>query len=206
MVCRNLTPIRFTRPCTDAAHPDGRDGTRQALGLKQVMCRIRAPAMSGVSGNRFIASGVDCNRMAASARTPPFAGAKAAILIGDRLLVTQRDNRADIPYPDLWDLPGGGRDGLETPEETLFREVWEEVGLVLDPDAIIWRRVFPSENANGLPGWFFVVRLAAEAEADIVFGDEGQGWALEDPMDFISRTNAVPFLQQRLKVWLSEAG
>ena len=133
----------------------------------------------------------------------PFTGAKAAILIGEQLLVTLRDDRDDIPYPNLWDLPGGGREGTETAEATMLREVFEEVGLRLTADSIIWRRAFPSHSVKDQVGWFFVIRLPETAEAQIVFGDEGQGWALESPAAFMARRDAVPFLQHRFGVWLA---
>lgn len=133
----------------------------------------------------------------------PFSGAKAAILIGERLLITQRDDRPGLPYPNLWDLPGGGREPDETPEQTLFREVQEEVGLILTPADIIWKRAFPSHHGEGGVGWLFVIRMPEAAETAIVFGDEGQGWALESPAAFVARKDAVPFLQERLAVWLA---
>ena len=58
-----------------------------------------------------------------------FHGAKAAILIGERLLITLRDDFAWIDWPGFWDLPGGGREGNETPRETLAR-VYDRVGLL----------------------------------------------------------------------------
>lgn len=60
-----------------------------------------------------------------------FHGAKAAILIGDRLLVTLRDDFDWIDFPGHWDLPGGGREGDESPRETAARETREEVSLDL---------------------------------------------------------------------------
>lgn len=136
--------------------------------------------------------------------TTDFHGAKAAILIGDDLLITLRDDRPDIPYPNLWDLPGGGREGDETPEQTVLREIREEVGLSIPESCIIWRRAFPSHSGLHAPGWFFVIRLPATAAADIVFGDEGQGWRLTPPDAFLTQSDAIPFLQDRLQVWLGE--
>ncbi len=133
-----------------------------------------------------------------------FTGAKAAILIGDRVLVTLRDNRDDIPFPNVWDLPGGGREDGETPVDTVLREIREEVGLVIAEASIIWRRAFASQSVPGQVGWFFVIRLSAGAEAEIIFGDEGQGWVLEPPAAFMARTDAVSFLQDRFGVWLTE--
>jgi 8-oxo-dGTP diphosphatase len=130
----------------------------------------------------------------------PFRGAKAAVFIGRQLLVTLRDDKRDIPYPGLWDFPGGGRDKDETPEETLARELFEEVGLDLAGGRILWRRAFPT--GAGLVSWFFVLQLPATAEAQIVFGDEGQGWMLCEPTVFLTMPDAVPSLQHRLSLWL----
>ena len=44
----------------------------------------------------------------------------------------------------MWELPGGGREGIETPPECLQREVWEELGLTLKEESIIWSRIYPS--------------------------------------------------------------
>lgn len=129
-----------------------------------------------------------------------FGGTKAAVFIGPLLLITLRDDRADIPYPGLWDFPGGGRDGDETPEQTMARELAEEVGLEFAAAQVRWRRSFPANGA--LVNWFFVLELPAGAEAAIVFGDEGQGWKLCEPAAFLAMTDAIPFLQDRLSLWL----
>ena len=54
-----------------------------------------------------------------------FEGAKIALYLGDRLVVIQRDDRPDIPFPGFWDLPGGGREAGETPFECVRRECGE---------------------------------------------------------------------------------
>jgi len=48
--------------------------------------------------------------------------------------------------------------------------------------------------------WFFVVRLA---EAEVRFGDEGQGWAFLSPEGFLGRGDAVPSLKARLEMYLN---
>ena len=73
-----------------------------------------------------------------------FTGVKAALLVEQSILVILRDNKPAIPWPNMWELTGGGREGLETPLECLRREVWEELGLILKEKSIIWSRIYPS--------------------------------------------------------------
>jgi 8-oxo-dGTP diphosphatase len=138
--------------------------------------------------------------------TAPFQGAKAALLFGDRLLATLRDDLPAIPFPGCWDLPGGGREGGEAPDETLAREVREEVGLDLAGAAWLWRRPFPSGPVPGETSWFFVLRMPDGAARGIALGDEGQGWALVPPARFVAMAPGVPFLQRRVALALAELG
>jgi len=66
-----------------------------------------------------------------------FVGAKAALICGDRVLTYLRDDKPGLPWRGMWDLPGGGREGDETAEACLLREVEEEFGLRLLPDRLI---------------------------------------------------------------------
>jgi 8-oxo-dGTP diphosphatase len=136
----------------------------------------------------------------------PFHGAKAAVFIGERLLTLLRDDRPDIPFPAHWDFPGGGREGEETGFETLAREMREEVGLDAHAAERLSERLMPAMHLPDALIWFYVLRLPEEAVADIVFGDEGQGWALLDPAAFMALPNAVPSLVARLRLWMAETG
>ena len=135
--------------------------------------------------------------------TEPFNGAKAATFIGDKLLVILRDDRDDIPYPAMWDFPGGGREAGETGLETLAREMMEEVGLVLSGGTILWSALLPSVDVPGTKSWFYVVRFPPAARADIRFGNEGQRWELADVEDVLARSDLVPSLSRRLRLWLN---
>lgn len=58
----------------------------------------------------------------------------AALLVNRRgqYLLHLRDAHKPICDPGTWSLPGGAREGDETPEEAVARELLEETGLVLD--------------------------------------------------------------------------
>jgi ADP-ribose pyrophosphatase YjhB (NUDIX family) len=89
-----------------------------------------------------------------------FDGAKVALFLGDQLIVIRRDKKPDIPYPDMWDFPGGGRDPGESPFQCVARETQEEVGLILPASAVIWQRR-ARRASDGLIIWYFVARLPA---------------------------------------------
>lgn len=45
----------------------------------------------------------------------------------DQVLLFLRDDKQEIPYPNMWDLPGGHVDPGETPFECIVREMMEEI-------------------------------------------------------------------------------
>ncbi|MDP3193880.1 NUDIX hydrolase [Tabrizicola sp.] len=126
-----------------------------------------------------------------------FTGAKAALFCGASVLVYLRDKKPGLRWPGLWDLPGGGREGAEGPEDCLLRELWEEFGLRLSEDRLVWRRVFPSMFETGRTSVFFGGRLSRDEVASVCFGDEGQGWELMPVKGFLAHPLGVPEMQRR---------
>jgi 8-oxo-dGTP diphosphatase len=49
-----------------------------------------------------------------------------------QVLLFLRDDNPDIPYPNMWDVPGGHVGADETPEQCIIREMKEEMELDLD--------------------------------------------------------------------------
>ena len=49
-----------------------------------------------------------------------------------QIILNLRDNKPTIPYPNCWDLLGGGIEPNETPEETIIREMKEEIEIDLN--------------------------------------------------------------------------
>ncbi len=126
-----------------------------------------------------------------------FMGAKMALFVGSKLLCLHRDDRPGLVWPDAWDFPGGGREEGETPVACILRETQEEFGLTVPASHIRWGRSYT--NSIGRTVWFFVGWMPAQAEKDVRFGDEGQGWALLSVDDFAAHPKSVPQLSARLK-------
>ena len=134
-----------------------------------------------------------------------FTGCKIALLYDGQILTILRDDKPTIPWPDMWELPGGGREGDETPFECVAREVYEELSIQLSIDDIVWSWIYPSmldENKNSV---FLVGKLTQEQFDSIVFGDEGQGYKLMSIEEFLNSKQAVPQLQGRLRDYLEES-
>lgn len=136
--------------------------------------------------------------------TRPFTGAKAALLCGDRILVYLRDDRPGLPWRGLWDLPGGGREGAESPAACLLRELAEEFGLHLPESRLYWRREMASMQDPAAQSWFFAGWLGADEVAAIRFGDEGQEWRMMPLKDWLAHPAAVRPLQDRTALALAE--
>lgn len=128
-------------------------------------------------------------------------GAKAALMLGPYLLVTLRDDRPDILCPNMWDFPGGGREGDESPLYNVIRETREELGLDLTGLSPLWSRLFPSAHQTGAETAFYVFALPASAIGQIRMGDEGQGWRLLTPAAYRHLPDAVPYLRTRFFLW-----
>ena len=131
-----------------------------------------------------------------------FTGSKIALICGDKVLTILRDDKDDIPCPNMWELPGGGREGDESPFECAAREVYEELGIHLDEDCLLWSKIYPSVIFEDKQSVFMVGQLRQEQFDNITFGDEGQAYKLMSIEEFLSSSQVVPQLQERLKDYL----
>lgn len=133
-----------------------------------------------------------------------FTGCKIALFCEDRILTILRDDKPSIPWPNTWELPGGGREDDESPFECAAREVFEELGIHLTQDCLLWSKVYPSMLFEGKESVFLVGKLRQEQFDSIVFGDEGQGYKLMSIDEFLSSDKVVPQLQDRVRDYLEE--
>lgn len=129
-----------------------------------------------------------------------FSGAKLAVLSRGHVLAFLRDDRADIPWPGVWDLPGGGREYGEGPVECAIRETWEEAGLMVRPSDVVWQREYP--RPVGGSSWFVVAEPGWLCLPSPRLGDEGQAVKWMPVSGYLGLSDAIPHLQARLREYL----
>ena len=134
-----------------------------------------------------------------------FTGCKIALICDGLILTILRDDNPTIPWPNLWELPGGGREGDESPFECVAREVYEELGIHLTEDCLLWSKVYPSMLYEGRQSVFMVGQLSQKQFDSITFGDEGQAYKLMNIEEFLTSSQVVPQLQGRLRDYLEES-
>lgn len=132
-----------------------------------------------------------------------FNGTKIALVNGDRTVTLLRDNQKDFEDANKWDLPGGGREGDETPEECGIREVKEELLIDIDPKAIVWKRQYDSGYRPGTKVWFMVAEISDDLAKNMRLGDENQKYELMEIADYLEDPNAVEYCKSRLKEYLN---
>lgn len=135
-------------------------------------------------------------------KTEKFRGAKLALIKDDELLIYRRDQKEDIPFPGLLDMPGGGREGEESPEQCVLLELQEEFGLQFSESRLTYRRKYA--NSDGETSSYFFVGSILQQEIDgINFGSEGEYWELMKIEEYLKNPEGIPLLQNRLKDYLS---
>ncbi len=102
----------------------------------------------------------------------------------------------------MWELPGGGREHDETPEECALREIYEELGIKLLPEAFIYKKEWPAMHDASQKAWFLVAQFTDEMIAGVKFGDEGREWRMMKIEEFLTRDDVVPGLKIRLQDYL----
>lgn len=132
-------------------------------------------------------------------------GSKGGLINDGKVIAVLRDNIPTIPFPNTWDLLGGGNEGNEDPLECWRREIEEEIGVVVNESQVIWEKEYAAETNQPYKGLrsthFFVAEITDEQISRIRLGEEGQKWELMPIEDFLSRNDAVPYIQNRLNDW-----
>jgi len=126
-----------------------------------------------------------------------FNGSKGFIFIGNKLLVYRRDANV-TNFPLMLDLPGGGKEGDETPFETFARETKEEFGIEIERENIVHSKAHQSIVEPWKQSYFIIVKLPASEEKNIVFGNEGTEFLLLGIDDYLNRKDIIDRHRVRL--------
>jgi 8-oxo-dGTP diphosphatase len=134
-----------------------------------------------------------------------FSGTKIGLLYRNKLLIIQRDDIPGLAFAGMWDFPGGGREGSETPQECAIREVQEELAISLSPHTILWEKAYPAMHGKNQIAYFMIAAIAPEQYEAITLGNEGQGWKLISIDEFMQDPTVVGPLKERLQDYLASS-
>ena len=131
-----------------------------------------------------------------------FQGVKVALINNGKVLTVLRDNIPNIPYPNMWDLAGGGRENEESPYETMRREVLEELNIDIPESNVVWVKHYESVTKPGKKSVFMVANISDHQIENIKFGEEGKGYKMVTFQEFLDNKDVIEQLKHRfLDYW-----
>ena len=131
-----------------------------------------------------------------------FQGVKVALINNGKVLTVLRDNIPNIPYPNMWDLAGGGRENEESPYETMRREVLEELNIDIPESNVVWVKHYESVTKPGKKSVFMVANISDHQIESIKFGEEGQRYKMVSFQEFLDNKDVIEQLKHRfLDYW-----
>ena len=130
----------------------------------------------------------------------------AACLISidnEKFVLQLRDEIETIFFPGRWGFFGGAMESGETPLDTVVRELYEELSILIP------RKRFRNSgqitlnlNDSTLVRYFFLVDIS-QNEAGRIELAEGQGWG-SFSLDQISKLRLTPYDEYYLAMWRQE--
>ena len=133
-----------------------------------------------------------------------FQGVKVALINNGKVLTILRDNLPNIPYPNTWDLAGGGRENEETSYETMRREVMEELNIDIPKSNVVWIKYYDSITKPGKRSVFMVANISDHQIENIRFGEEGQGYKMVSFREFLEDKNVIEQMKNRFSDYLNK--
>lgn len=102
------------------------------------------------------------------------AGAKVFLVYNSEILLILRDNKPSIPFPNTWDLPGGGIEQGESAEQALRRELKEEINIALGKITYLGEQSWDDGSKDGGIISHHFAKLTKDEFEVIKLGKEGQ--------------------------------
>lgn len=132
-----------------------------------------------------------------------FVGCKVCLINNGKIITILRDNISDIPYPNMWDLPGGGRENEETPYETMRREVKEELDINVPKSNVKYIKFYKSLTSLDDKAVFMVCDIDDDLIKNINFKNEGQKYKIVSFKDFLCDKDVIEPLKNLFLEYLN---
>lgn len=97
-------------------------------------------------------------------------GSKAFVVYNKKFILILRDDKPDIPWPNVWNQPGGGIEEGETPLEAIKRELQEEICVTPKHIEFIGKTEYP----GNVLAHRYICYLTDDESRQVKLGDEGQ--------------------------------
>lgn len=101
----------------------------------------------------------------------------AVIINNNKVLILQRNKNEDI-FPNMWELPSGKKEALETSEKSLLREIKEETGLnveIIQPISVFDYQIEKPDEIRDSTQINFLVK--AKNKINVILSEEHQNFA-----------------------------
>jgi len=109
----------------------------------------------------------------------------AVIIKNNKALILQRNKDEDI-FPNMWELPSGKKEPLETSENSLLREVKEETGLdvkIIMPFFVFDYQIEKPEEIRDSTQINFLVKPIGDYKVKLSSEHQNFVWISEDEID-----------------------
>ncbi|QLG69657.1 MAG: Nudix hydrolase family protein [Candidatus Woesebacteria bacterium] len=116
------------------------------------------------------------------------ASSGALVFFRGKILLIKRDNKPNIPHPDMWSIPGGQVEKGESFDEALKRELQEEIGIIPKRYKLLG---FLKVKTDKVKRAIYLIKISREEFKKAKLGNEGQEMKWFRP-DEIKDLNAVP--------------
>ncbi|MAF13097.1 dATP pyrophosphohydrolase [Candidatus Poribacteria bacterium] len=125
----------------------------------------------------------------------------AAIVVLERpdgsIAMQHRDDKPGLFGRNQWGLFGGGIEAGETPAEAAVREIAEELGIALRPDAL--RPLKTTRKAGGAYRHYFAYTVTDDFHGAVLM--EGQDWRVMTPAEIENADVLEPHLELLRWYW-----
>ena len=123
------------------------------------------------------------------------------IVRSGKVLILQR-GKEEESYPNIWELPSGRKEPLESSEAALLREIKEESGLdvrIICPFSVFNYQIEKEDEICDSTQISFIVVPIVDGEAHVVLSSEHQAfaWISKEEIDRYDITDATKEVMRR---------